>query len=123
MTNTTPKMASSQANWGKKRAASPCCCDTTASALTALEDAIHQVEKTLAAERRVSAILRKERDDALKNARRWETNVDVIRVDVHEWQKKYNRMVERWSDLVCRIQDAHPDFNVWLVRNPEPPRN
>lgn len=114
-------MSSTQANKGKKRAASPCCCETTATALKALEDAIQSVEKTLATERRVSAILRKERDDALKTARSWETNVDVIRADVHEWQLKYNRLIERWADLTYRVKEAHPDFNIWSRRNPKGP--
>ena len=91
--------------------------------LNALEDAILQLEKTLEDERRVSATLYCKRDDTLSSARIWERDLDVIRADLYKQHEKYKRLIDRWADLSFRIQEAHPDFNIWSRQHPKPPDN
>lgn len=79
------------------------------------------LQETLDFEERMSATLRRERDDAVSNAKRWETDVNVIRADLRKSQKHFDRLTERYTDLQNRIQEKYPDFPIWSRRNPEPP--
>lgn len=114
-------MSSSHGNRGKKRARSPCCCDISAARIGALEDTIQVLQETIEFEERMSATLRRERDDAQSSAKIWQRDVDEIRRDLRKSQKNFQDLLTRFTDLQSMIQEAYPDFPIWSRRNPKPP--
>lgn len=114
-------MSGSHGNRGKKRARSPSCCEISAARIAALHDTIKVLEESLEFESRISASLRRERDDAQRNATRWENDVEEIRKDLRKSQKSFSFFTTKFTDLQARIQETYPDFEIWSWRNPRPP--
>jgi hypothetical protein len=79
-------------NWGRWRPCSPYYCNTSVAALNVAEDTIRQMQAALDKEQRINNALRRERDEAQNNARIWERDLSVLRVDHRRLQASFSRL-------------------------------
>jgi hypothetical protein len=99
----------------KTRACFPCYCDTLITALNTPENSIWQLQATLNEEQRMVATLHWKKDEAQNITKIWKQDLLILCEDHCLLQASFSRLTIKFIDLQARIQEDHPDFQLWKV--------
>jgi hypothetical protein len=72
-------------------------------AFNAAKDSIRQLQAVLEEEQRTVATLHQKRNEAQNNARIWEKDLLILRIDHHHLQASFSRLTIQFTDLQARI--------------------